>query len=414
MFCRPALILPTVDETPLGQAMDGKIRRLPSECRCVNIKKVSTNSGGDERKGVNVSKIPIVGAVISGLTAAIILAREGHEVEVIERRDGVGGPARDMETGERTYVMADGTPMELEKISKYVGFDISPPTMPIRYTRIVAFGKRYDTYFPDNVPAVLVERGPRESSLDMYLYRLAVDHGVKFTFNAPVKTRKDFDQLPPDTILATGLFRDTYEALGIPHVRVYGYIAFGLRENWGGPPVVLYIDKYTRDYAFFSTINGMAGALLFQRGIPLSAEAKEWFPRRLMEDEGIEFLEWIPLDVGVLPMGSLQNPRLFHERFILTGTLAGFQDPVLLFGVHGALVSGKIAAMALRDREGAQKEFDRMNRFWKLSFLNRKFVEYTFPYGLHLASRLGMELYPYYYKYLSRYSFVFIPGWLRV
>ncbi len=361
-----------------------------------------------------MSKITIVGAGISGLTAAIILAREGHEVEVIERRDGVGGPARDMETGERTYVMADGTPMELEKISRYVGFDISPPTMPIHYTRIVAFGKRYDTLFPRNVPAVLVERGPRESSIDMYLYRMAAEHGVKFSFNTPIKTRKDFDQLPDNTILATGLFRDTYEALGIPHVRVYGYIAYGMRENWGGPPVVLYIDRYTRDYAFFSTINGMAGALLFQRGIPLSAEAKEWFPRQLMEDEGIEFLEWIPLDVGVLPMGSFHNPRLFHERFILTGTLAGFQDPVLLFGVHGALVSGKIAAMALRDREGAQKEFNRMNRFWKLSFLNRKFVEYTFPYGLHAASRMGMELYPYYYKYLSRYSFIFIPGWLRV
>ncbi len=357
----------------------------------------------------------VVGAGLAGLCAAINLRREGHEVRVLERRDGVGGPARDMSTGELTYVMADGTPMEVEKLSRYIGIDMAPACVPLKSTRIYSFGKRFDTVFPDNVPAVLVERGSRKDSMDMYLYRIAVDEGVKFDFNLPLKTRKDFDDLPPNTILATGLFEDAFKVLGIPYVHVEGLFGQGMvSDDYDGPSVILYMDRRTQDYAFFSTIHGLAGALLFQRKKPLTREAKEWFPAQLARDEGIEFPEWHELDVGVLPMGSINNPRLFHDKFVMAGTAAGAQDPVLLFGVHGALVTGKIAAMALSRPEEARREFRNINLLWKLSYLNRLFIEYTHPYGLMATSRAGLELYPLYARFLMRYAFLFVPGWLRV
>ncbi|MFW6113520.1 MAG: NAD(P)/FAD-dependent oxidoreductase [Actinomycetota bacterium] len=356
----------------------------------------------------------VVGAGLAGLSAAINLRRQGHEVRVLERRDGVGGPARDMVTGELTYVMADGTPMDTGKVASYTGINISPACEPLDRFRIYSFGRRYDTVFPENVPAVLVERGSRETSLDIFMYDLALKEGVEFEFNYPVKTRRDFDDLPPGTILATGLFRDTFEALGIPFVPVYGLFGQGILDDYGGPKVIVYMDRYTWDYAFFSTINGPGGALLFQRKRPLSADAKAWLPEQLARDEGIEFPEWHELDVGVLPMGSLDNPRLFHDRFILAGTLAGMQDPVMLFGVHGALVGGKIAAMALSQPELARREFRKMNLFWKISYLNRLFVELTYPHGLRIASRVGLGLYPYYADYLLKYAFLFVPGWMRV
>lgn len=357
----------------------------------------------------------MVGAGLAGLCAAINLRREGHEVRVLERRDGIGGPARDMSTGELTYVMADGTPMETDKISRYIGIDIAPACVPLKSTRIYSFGKRFDTVFPDNVPAVLVERGSRKNSLDMYLYRIAVEEGVQFEFNLPLKTRKDFDDLPPKSIIAAGLFEDAYQVLDIPYVHVEGLFGQGMvADDYAGPNVILYMDRRTRDYAFFSTIHGLAGALLFQRKKPLSQEAKAWFPEQLARDEGIEFPEWHNLDVGVLPMGSFNNPRLYHERFILAGTLAGAQDPVLLFGVHGALVTGKIAALALSRPEEAYREFRKINLLWKLSYLNRLLIEATHPYGLKAASRIGLELYPLYARFCMRYAFLFVPGWLRV
>ncbi len=357
----------------------------------------------------------VVGAGLAGLCAAINLRREGHEVRVLERRDGIGGPARDMSTGELTYVMADGTPMEVEKLSRYIGIDIGPACEPLHSTRIYSFGKRFDLPFPENVPAVLVERGSRKDSLDMHLYRIAVEEGIAFEFNHPLKTRRDFDALPPGTIIAGGLFEDAYAALGIPYVRVEGLFGQGMvADDYTGPSVILYMDRYTWDYAFFSTIHGVAGALLFQRKKPLSTEAKKWFPARLARDEGIEFPEWHELDVGVLPMGSINNPRLFHDRFILAGSLAGAQDPVLLFGVHGALVTGRIAAMALSRPEEARREFRKINLLWKLSYLNRLAVERTHPYGIMIANRAALPLYPLYSRFLLRYAFLFVPGWLRV
>ncbi len=357
----------------------------------------------------------VVGAGLAGLCAAINLRRMDHEVRVLERRDGVGGPARDMSTGELTYVMADGTPMEVDKLSRYTGIDISTACEPLDKNRIYSFGRPFDIHFPKNVPAVLVERGSRKDSLDMLLYRVAVEEGVQFEFNHPLKTRKDFDDLPPKTILATGLFRDTFEALGIPFVPVYGYFGQGmLAEDYAGPQVILYMDRYTWDYAFFSTMHGLAGALLFQRKKALSREAIAWFPDQLARDEGIEFPEWHEIDVGVLPMASLSNPRLFHGKFILAGTLAGAQDPVLLFGVHAALATGKIAAMALSRPQEAQREFRKINLFWKISYLNRLFIEATYPWGLRYISRLSLGLYPYYAGFALRYAFLFVPGWLRI
>jgi len=53
--------------------------------------------------------------------------------------------------------------------------------------------------------------------------------------------------------------------------------------------------------------------------------------------------------------------KLFYDDKIITGTLAGAINPVIMFGVHGALVTGKIAALAVKDRALAQKTFDKIN-----------------------------------------------------
>ena len=37
------------------------------------------------------NRVVVVGAGIAGLATAALLARDGHDVEVIERRDDVGG-----------------------------------------------------------------------------------------------------------------------------------------------------------------------------------------------------------------------------------------------------------------------------------------------------------------------------------
>ena len=237
---------------------------------------------------------------------------------------------------------------------------------------------------------------------------------MEFEFNQPIRTKKDLDELPPGTILATGLSRDVFQALEILHLPAHGFLGQRLRGDLTRtPPVIVYMDRHTWDYGFFSHVNGTGGALLFQRGKPLTARSRSWFVDALAQ-EGLEFGSWHDVDLACLPTVSFRNPRLFHGKFILAGSLSGALDPLLLFGVHGTLVTGKIAALATREPAKALREFRRINFFWRWSLLHRKLVERTHPWGTFLASRASLELYPLYSRNLLKYLFITVPGWLRV
>jgi hypothetical protein len=371
-----------------------------------------------------MKQVTIVGAGISGLTAAIILAREGYAVTVLEQEKVIGGAslyASDVSEHELSF--ADMTPLDLEAMSRYLGFSLSSPEdlepapfcNPLPFLRLRVFGKTIELSLPSDVQMKMVERGSRPSSIDSYLFRLATDSGVGFSFGAPVRTRKDFGDLPPGSIVATGMFREAFDALGIPYTRAYGLFAGGPAPEGRSPFCVAYYNEHTQDYAYYATANGTGAAVLFQRGKPLSSEAMEWFPKQLLEDEGLELGDWHSIEnmVGT-PTGSFSNPRLYSGDLILAGTLAGMQDPSMVLGVHGALVSGRIAAMAVRDRQGATREFRRMNRWWRLSYLTRRTLWATHPWGPRLAIPAVLRLVPHLDQRLLWLLNPAVPGWMRL
>lgn len=364
----------------------------------------------------------IVGAGLSGLTSAIILARDGHNVTVIEQKDSVGGASLHASVvAKREVSFADMTPLDLDAMSSYVGFalneapDSAPFCNPLPVLRLRVYRKVVDLELPPAIHMKMVERGSRESSIDQFLYRMAVDSGVKFDFGAPVRTRKDFAALPPGSIIATGMFRHAFDALDIPYTRAHGFFAGGVARQDRNPYCVAYFDEHTRDYGYYASANGVGAAVLFQRGRRLSVASMEWFPRQLADDEEIDFSEWNAIDnlVGT-PTGKLSNPRLFSGNLILTGTLSGMQDPAMVLGVHGALVSGKIAAMAVTDRAAALEEFHRMNKWWKVAYLARRILWATHPWGPRAAMPRVLGLAP---RIDQRYVWMLtpaIPGWMRL
>lgn len=352
----------------------------------------------------------IIGAGLSGLVAAINLAREGYRVTVRERRDRVGGVTHIKGLEGKVINIGDGTPMNLARIEDYTGIDISPAAAPLATAHNHLYGKTIDIDFIPSVPAYLFERGPRPTSLDVFLYELAKSEGVEFSFDDTVT---DFDDLPPDTIIATGLFGEAFAELEVPHLPVYGYLAMEEIEDREAR-VIIYFDEYTRDYAFYSQVNGACGAVLFSRGKPLDASVKDRFRRQLEENDGITFENWYPVNIGALPVEGFKNPRLFARNYILAGTISGTIDPLLLFGVHGALVSGKIAATAVSHRWKALEEFNRINMNFKTGFLFSILYRNMPIMVLKRLAWTGARLYPFIAPIMGDRLFGILPGFGRI
>ncbi len=351
--------------------------------------------------GKKMGPVHVVGAGLAGLVAAINLAREGREVIVLEKGERVGGMAY-------YNPSPHGTPMDADAMSRYTGIDLKPGIVQMTDGVLKVYGKSFKLKFPPNCQAWMIERGPRASSMDSYLYRLAVQEGVKFEFGQHIRTDRQVRELPRGTIMATGLHADGFEAAGVPYQNLYGYFA-KCRVPWKEPRVSFCFGDYTPDYAFTCSVNGIAFGLIFNRERPVARWEMEKFAEMAELEDGYPFKKWYALGGGAkgqasgAPIASFTNPRLFQGDLILAGTLAGMMDPVLFFGMHGAFASGKIAARAHSDPAGAYDEFRRLNwTFYPLlaakRVINRSpqelVVNYpmkaTLPF-LHLVNRFVMR-----------------------
>ncbi len=361
--------------------------------------------------GNNKQPVNIVGAGLAGLTAAVILAKQGREVTVYEKGNRVGGVSL-------YNPSPHGTAMDVDRMNRYLGFDLMPGLVEITsHSSLRVWGKRYPFGFPEKARGWMVERGPRRSSIDHYLAGLAREHGARIVAGHPIETRGDIEELKQGgaaVIMATGLHIDGYEAAGVPYQKLNGYFAKG-RVPWQEARVTIYFDDYTTDYAFTCSVNGIAFALIFNRHREIERWEWEKFAQQAVELDGYPFHKWMPLEIGAAPVRKFSNPRLFHDGMILAGTLAGMMDPILFFGMHGAFLSGKVAAMALDDPAAAEKEFRRLNVTFKPVLAQKRLLD-RLPRQVFVKypARAGMTVLPYIVDWVARYVFmVIITGYGR-
>lgn len=302
--------------------------------------------------------IHILGAGLAGMIAAIDLTRKGHEVLVLDKARGIGGAGP-------YHPSIHGTPIDIKKTSEYVGLDLSPFFQPFSKFRCY-FGKKGYDIIPDGFFGV--ERGSRKTSIDTFLYNMAIKQGVKFEFNRDINNHRE---LPPGSIIATGQFPEMYQSLKVPSSKFYGY---GIRfKSDKSPDLVAIFDNSYGDYYYHGIMNGICFGLLFQRS-PVPKGTLNKCRDFLEEVEGYPSLEWIEMHNSV-PFASYRNPRLFSADKILSGNLSGMQEPMMMFGIVGAIFSGKISAMAVYDRENAVKEFKAFTKNWTSNYFMRKIFE---------------------------------------
>ncbi len=353
-----------------------------------------------------MGRVEIVGAGLAGFTAAINLAREGREVVIYEQEKKIGGhPAARPDPA--------GSPFGLPRLTEYIGFDIEPALRHIKQSSQVMWGKHYSSRPRPNLPVYLVERGSRKSSMDTFLYEKAKEAGVEVQFGQVFKTRKDFMDLPPDSIIATGLHRLPYDILGVPYKVSNAFFARG-KVDHDTSNVTIYMGDYTRDYAFSSTINGVSYAMLYQREKPLTHSQLDKFAAEVERFDGYDLSPWKEVDIGVVPFKSYDTPRLFYSDKIITGTLSGSIEPVMGFGMLGAFISGKIAAIAVTDRGRAYKEFRRLNTLYGPQLFMKTLMNLYPTFVRRVLYRLNTVIYDRLPDSALDKSYVFVPGYGRM
>jgi flavin-dependent dehydrogenase len=309
--------------------------------------------------------IQIIGAGLSGMVAGISLAREGYRVTVSDAQKTIGGSPL-------LHPSVHTTPAQLPELCEYTGIDFTGAFVPCD-PYPVFYNKTRRLSFPSYVKynrAYCVERGPRPSSIDTILYKLAVKEGVKFEFGR----KADFSSLKAGTIVATGLDTAGYEAFGVPCRLMYGAWSFREIKDRSATGNI-YMGPFSTDYGYTAQAHGLDYNLLFSRKPVTDNDIAAY--RATLKKIGIaDYTDpWRRVTMAV-PAAV----RLFAGDMILAGTLSGMIEPFWGYGIVGAIISGRLAAQAVTDRNGAEWEFKRFNRGFDRKFMRRdRFSSYSSP-----------------------------------
>jgi NAD(P)-binding Rossmann-like domain len=351
--------------------------------------------------------ITVYGGGMSGLIAAIDLAKHGYEVVVHDREKGFGG---DSTYNPSTHT----TSIDVQQTSEYIGIDLSSVFHPLQYCPFYF----HETVFNpplDVLDMYTVERGNRPTSLDTLLYGEAQKLGVQFKYESPLR-KEDLPNLPENTIIACGLTPSAFDMLDIPYVRWHAWMSRGeigfSNRSW------IWMDEVISEYGYLSSCNNYYFNLLFSnRHVDRAALRK--YQEFIMRHEGVEHDNWTYTS-GAVPMGRIDNPRLFRGGLIMAGTISGTMDPFLWFGILGALVTGKTAALAVYDRARAEEDFERFNRRFKIAYRFKRDIWYRIRPHVGLfelgINSIGQEMFEKITKTMFGRKNVYfsIPGFARL
>ena len=309
--------------------------------------------------------VKILGAGLSGLSAAINLAKVGYNVTVFEKRDDCGKRFHGDLQGLENWSSPLDVKEELQTMNISFNFECTP-----MQTMYLSDGT--DKIHVESTRPIfyLVKRGPIENSLDQGLKQQALTAGVDIQFNTTIK--------PDDVdIIATGpsLHKITAAAKGIIFETDLENMAVALVNNTISYRGYAYL-LIANNYGCISTVSAYhAGDLntYFKNTCDIFCRLFNTTIKNPKECGGV---------------GSFTiKQRLSHKGTRITGEAAGIQDFLWGFGMRYALGSGYLAAKSIIEGKSYTKLFnERFSHTLKASIVNRFYAEKFDDYGKMLIN----------------------------
>lgn len=281
--------------------------------------------------------ITIKGAGISGLTAAINLAKRGFPVTVLERNSEVGKRHHGDFQGLENWSDKEDTLNLLKKWNIETNFNFAP----IHEIHLVFEGKTY--YLKDKRPFVyLVKRGG-EGSLDFALKEQAIKHRVEIKFGETTESAKITATGPPKA----GMF-------------AYGRL---FKTDFPGIKIIMFVNQKLAPesyaYALFWKGRATIATVLFPKDLKDRRTYLNNTLGALKNTVGYK-LEKVRDFSGFV---DFHIPRTaISEDSLLVGEVAGFQDSLFGYGMKYAFQSGFLATKAISEN----RDYDQL---WKEAFL---------------------------------------------
>jgi flavin-dependent dehydrogenase len=305
-------------------------------------------------------EIKILGAGISGLTAAINLAKGGFYVTVFERASSVGSRFHNDFQGLENW-SDDTDALEILK-----NLSIRTSFWNKGFNEVSFFTDLQKEFIAKDAKNLfyLVQRGP-QNSLDENLKNQAFDAGVKIKFNSKMSG----DECD---IIATGVS-------GKKPVGIVRGIVFDTDSE--DSIVLILNDKLAfRGYTYLLIADGRAtmacvvikdlskANLYFENSFQAFAKLKRMTIKNKKSFGGYGTFS--------LNKSNIQNQKLF------VGEAAGFQDLFLGFGMKYAFLSGYVAAKSIIE----EKNYDQL---WQELFLDKLMASASNRLIYEISGELG-------------------------
>jgi len=256
-------------------------------------------------------KIKILGAGISGMVAAITLARNGYNVEIFEKRSRIGSFFERDVHSLRNYLY------KYDVIEKYkeLGVEI-PYVYPIfKEFRFSPLLKKIEIYSNNKPLFYNFIRGHKDKkSFDIALYKTAKKLGVKFYFNRSLDDKKV-------DIIATGAFSKKGAGYGRHYSNIKNFIPSSLH--------VFLDNRYSdRGYCYIVPFYDEVSILITSTKEKNKEKLKKKFNDLIKENSIIKkILKKAKFENEVLGYASYKLPKTAtKDNKLFIGEAAGFLD----------------------------------------------------------------------------------------